>query len=108
MSPVHHRHRFPIPSHSTVLPVAIADFRRASLFSVSSVRHLSALCVKLFPLPTLCFHQLTNCLSLNSCVFKSFCVALCALQISAQKEIKMTHSAPKPSFINNSARCVHF
>src|SRR6266851_1189673 len=65
MSPAHHRYRFPIPSHPTVLPVSIVGL----LFSVSFVRHLSALCVQLFPLPL---------------------------------------SASKPSFINNSARCVHF
>src|SRR5712691_6618021 len=81
MSPAHHRYRFPIPSHPTVLPVSIVDL----LFSVSFVRHLSALCVQLFPLPTLCFHQLTNCFFLNSPVFNAFCVALCFFQIHPQK-----------------------
>jgi hypothetical protein len=62
-----------------------------------------------FPLPTLCFHQLTNCFFLNSPVFNAFCVALCFFQFHPQKgNITMTHSASKPSFLNNSARCVHF
>src|SRR5260370_29432001 len=105
MSPAHHRYRFPIPSHPTVLPVSIVDL----LFSVSFVRHLSALCVQLFSLPTLCFHQLTNCFFLNSPVFNAFCVALCFFQNpSPKRKITMTHSASKPSFLNNSARCVHF
>jgi len=74
MSPAHHPYRFPIPSHATVLPVSIVDV----LFSVSSV-------FSFFPLPTLCFHQLTNCFFLNSPVFNAFCVALCFFQIHPQK-----------------------
>ncbi len=60
MSPAHHPYRFPIPSHATVLPVSIVDV----LFSVSSV-------FSFFPLPTLCFHQLTNCFLLPYVFSKS-------------------------------------
>jgi hypothetical protein len=91
MSTARHRYHFPVPSHRTVLPASISDLSRASLFSVSSVPGLSALCVELFSvavatLPTLCFHQLTNCFFRNSRVFKNFCVALCFFQIPSQKE----------------------
>jgi hypothetical protein len=73
------------------------------LFSVSSVRPLRA------PLSTLCFHQLTDCFFLNSTVFNAFCVALWFFQFHPQKRnITMTHSASKPSFLNNSPRCVYF
>jgi hypothetical protein len=87
----HHRYRLPVPAHPTVLPASISDLSRASVFFMSSVPDLSALCVELFSvavatLPTLCFHQLTNCFFRNSRVFKNFCVALCFFQIPAQKE----------------------
>src|SRR5713101_3793816 len=39
-----------------------------------------------FPLPTLCFHQLTNCFFLNSPVFNAFCVALCFSKSIPKKE----------------------
>src|SRR5712691_13401718 len=47
MSPAHHRYRFPIPSHPTVLPVSIVDV----LFSVSSV-------FSFFPCPPFVFISL--------------------------------------------------
>jgi hypothetical protein len=104
MSPARHRYRFPIPSHPTVLPVSIVDL----LFSVSFVHHLSALCVQLFPLLTLCFHQLTSCFFLNSPVFNASALPYVFSKSIPQRKITMTHSASKPNFINNSARCVHF
>src|SRR6266849_9048117 len=105
MSPAHHRYRFPIPSHPTVLPVSIVDL----LFSVSSVRHLSALCVQLFPLAHPLFSSAYELLFSQLPCFQ--CLLRCPMFFpnpSPKRKITITHSASKPSFINNSARCVHF
>jgi len=105
MSPAHHRYRFPIPSHPTVLPVSIVDL----LFSVSSVRHLSALCVQLFSLAHPLFSSAYELLFSQLPCFQ--CLLRCPMFFpnpSPKRKITMTLSASKPSFINNSARCVHF
>src|SRR6266849_112506 len=98
MSPAHHRYRFPIPSHPTVLPVSIVDL----LFSVSSV-------FSFFPLA----HPLFS--SAYELLFSQLPCFQCLLRFpmffpnpSPKRKITMTHSASKPSFLNNSARCVHF
>ena len=97
MSPAHHRYRFPIPSHPTL---ASLDCRRALL---------RVLCVQLFSLAHPLFSSAYELLFSQLPCFQ--CLLRCPMFFpnpSPKRKITMTLSASKPSFINNSARCVHF
>src|SRR5216683_7277383 len=97
MSPAHHRYRFPIPSHPTL---ASLDCRRALL---------RVLCVQLFSLAHPLFSSAYELLFSQLPCFQCFLRCPMFFQNpSPKRKITMTHSASKPSFLNNSARCIHF